>query len=201
LRWRGAALVLGFAALYRFGDYFMQTLLLPFLQGSVGFTKTEIAVVQKGVGFLGTLVGGLAAGALAARFGLRRMLVAFGVLAAMTNLLYGSLAATGHNMPLFCSAIFVDYATTALATAAFLSVLMAATSPAVSATQFALLTSLSSVGHRVFGSFAGDVVHALGWSGFFAATAAMAIPGIAFAWWIARDARLSGDASASPATP
>lgn len=195
LRWRGAALVLGFAALYRFGDYFMQTLLVPFLQGSVGFSKTEIAVVQKGVGFTGTLIGGLAAGALAARFGLRRMLVAFGVLAAMTNLLYGSLAAIGHNTPLFCAAIFVDYGTTALATAAFLSVLMAATSPAVSATQFALLTSLSSVGQRVFGPLAGDVVHALGWPGFFAATAAMALPGLALAWWIARDARLAGDAA------
>ena len=200
LGWRHAALVLGFAALYRFGDYFMQTLLVPFLQGSVGFSKTEIAVVQKGVGFLGTLVGGLAAGALAVRFGLRRLLVAFGVLAAMTNLLYGSLAVTGQNMPVFCAAIFVDYATTSLAVAAFLSVLMAATSPAVSATQFALLTSLSSVGQRVFGPFAGDVVHGLGWSGFFAATAAMAIPGLALAWWVARDPRLSGEASALPAT-
>lgn len=44
------------------------------------------------------------------------------------------------GLPVFCVAVAFDNATTALGTAAFLSVLMSACSPAVSATQFALLT-------------------------------------------------------------
>src|SRR5207248_1904411 len=103
-----------------------------------------------------------------------------------TNLLYGALAFTGKSLPLHWTAVLADHTTTALATSAFLAVLMGACSPAVSATQFALLTSLSSVGLHVFGPFAGDVVAALGWFGFFAATAAMALPGLALAWWITR---------------
>src|SRR5204863_5623300 len=127
-------------------------------------------------------LGGLFAGGLVARFGLRRMLVAFGVMAAITNLLYMWVAFAGHSLPVFCVAVGVDNATTALGTAAFLSVLMSTCSPAVSATQFAILTSLSSVGQRVFGPFADKVVTAVGWPGFFAITAAMAIPGLVLAW-------------------
>jgi len=46
------------------------------------------------------------------------------------------------------------------------------------AAQYALLTSLSSVGKRVFGWVGGDIIAGAGWAAFFCSTAAMAIPGI-----------------------
>ena len=95
------------------------------------------------------------------------------------------LAFVGHDMTVFCVAVFVDNVSTALGTAAFVSVLMSACSPAVSATQFALLTSLSSIGKNVFGPLASNVVEAIGWPGFFMATALMAIPGLGLAWLVA----------------
>jgi PAT family beta-lactamase induction signal transducer AmpG len=195
--WR-LVLLIAFTMLYRFGDYFAQALIVTFFRQGPGFSLTEIALVNKGLGVAGMAVGGLFAGSLVARFGLRRMLVAFGVMAAITNLLYMWLALAGHHLGLFCVAVGVDNATTALGTAAFLSVLMSACSPAVSATQFAILTSLSSVGQRVFGSWADDVVHAVGWSGFFATTAAMAIPGLVLAWIFARDERNFAPVPADP---
>ncbi len=184
------ALVLGLAALYRFGDYFAQALIMPFLKKGVGFTSTEIGLVNKALGFGGTFVGGLAAGTLVARYSARRMLVPFACAAALTNVFYMFLALTGRNMPLFCGAVLIDHVTTALATTAFLAVLMGATSAAVSATQFALLTSLSSVGQRLFGFLADDVVKALGWDGFFATTIALALPGLLLAWIVARTAKI-----------
>lgn len=183
---RGAALVLGFAALYRFGDYFAQALIITFFHRAAGFDFTEIALVNKGVGFIGMAIGALFAGSLVARFGLRRTLVAFGVLAAITNLLYSALALAGHDMVLFCAAVALDNVTQALGTTAFLAVLMGACSPAVSATQFALLTSLASVGQRLFGPLADDVVRWLDWSGFFAVTAALALPGLLLARLVTR---------------
>lgn len=189
LGWRATAIVLLFAALYRFGDYFAQSIVVDFLHKDAAFSLTSIGVVTKGVGFLGTVVGGLAAGGLVARFGLRRMLVTFGVLAAITNLLYMWLAVVGHDYTVFTIAIGVDYASTALGTSAFIAVLMSVCSPAVSATQFALLTSLSSVGQRVFGPFADDVVRSVGWTGFFASTALMALPGLVLAWLVTRDVK------------
>jgi len=184
---RYAALVLVFAATYRFGDYFVQALSIQFFTKGAHFTQTEVAVVNKLVGFAGTFVGGLAAGGLVARFGLRRMLVAFGILAAITNLLYAWLALAGHDIVVFCIAVGVDQASTALGTAAFLAVLMSVTSPAFSATQFALLTSLASVGERVFGPFAANVVDSIGWAGYFVVTAAMALPGLVLAWFVAHE--------------
>jgi PAT family beta-lactamase induction signal transducer AmpG len=182
---RDLALVLGFAALYRFGDYFARGMIVAFLHTETKFSLTEIGVVYKGVGFAGLALGGLFGGSLIARFGLRRMLVTFGVLAAVTNLLYGWLAVAGHNLPIFCAAVAVDEVGTALGTTAFLALLMGVTSPAVSATQFALLTSLSSIGQRVFGPFGNDVVAAVDWTGFFLTTAAMALPGLVLAWRVA----------------
>ncbi|HEX5060272.1 MAG TPA: MFS transporter [Kofleriaceae bacterium] len=183
---RGLVVVIGFAALYRFGDSFAQSLIIPFLKDGVKFSFTEIGVVFKGIGFAGLAIGGAFAGALVARFGLRRMLVTFGILSAITNLLYSWLAVSGHDISVFCAAVFVDQLSYALSTTAFLSVLMGSCTPAVSATQMALLTSLSSVGQRVFGPLADHVVTSLAWSGFFLATALMAIPGLVLAWWVAR---------------
>ena len=63
--------------------------------------------------------------------------------------------------------------------AAFVGFLMSVCSPVVSATQFALLTSLTAVGQRVFGPLADRVVEAIGWPDYFAVCAAMVLPGLA----------------------
>lgn len=182
-------LVLGLAALYRFGDFFAQTLIITFLKKGVGFTSTDVGLVNKVLGFVGTAVGGIGAGVLVARHGARRLLVPFAALAALTNLLYMLLALTGKDYLVFCIAVFIDHVSTALATTAFLAILMGATTAAVSATQFALLTSLSSVGQRVFGFLADDVVVAWGWPGYFLVTVLLAIPGALVAWLVARFAQ------------
>jgi len=190
LGWGTLALILGLAALYRFGDFFAQALIIPFLKKGVGFSSTDIGLVNKALGFVGTAVGGVAAGTLVARYSARRMLVPFAAVAALTNLLYMLLAITGKNYAVFCGAVLVDHVSTALATTAFLAVLMGATTAAVSATQFALLTSLSSVGQRVFGFLADDVVTRWGWTGFFVVTVLLAIPGAVLAWLTARTAKI-----------
>jgi PAT family beta-lactamase induction signal transducer AmpG len=179
---RGTVVILVFAAIYRFGDYFAQSLVIAFLKNGAGFDFTEIAVVYKALGFAGIFVGGVLGGALVARFGMRRMLIAFGALSATTHLLYVWLAVAGKSMVVFCLAVACDNTASAMGTAAFVGFLMSVCSPAVSATQFALLTSLTSVGQRVFGPFADRVVDAVGWAGYFAVCAAMVLPGLALVW-------------------
>ena len=118
---------------------------------------------------------------------MRRVLVGFGLLQAATNLLYAWLALAGASVPIFCAAVLCDGVANTMGTAAFVAYLMSVCSPAMSATQLALLTSLSSVGQRVFGAaFAGDLAAGLAWDGFFAATSAMAIPGLLLAHLAAR---------------
>jgi MFS transporter, PAT family, beta-lactamase induction signal transducer AmpG len=179
---RGVVVVLAFAAIYRFGDYFAQALVIAFLRRGAGFDFTEIAFVYKILGFAGIAVGGVFGGALVARFGMRRMLIAFGLASATTHLLYVWLAVAGKSMVVFAIAVACDNTASAMGAAAFVAFLISVCSPAVSATQFALLTSLSSVGQRVFGPLAHRVVDAVGWSGYFAVCAAMVLPGLALVW-------------------
>jgi MFS transporter, PAT family, beta-lactamase induction signal transducer AmpG len=192
LGWRGTAIVLGFVAVYKFGDFFAQALLVAFLKQGAGFEFTEIALVYKVLGFAGIFIGGFAGGSLVARFGLARCLIAFGIAQAATNLLYAWLAQAGTSFPIFCTAVLIDNITGAMGVAAFLSMQMEVCSPTVSATQFALLTSLTSVGQRVFGPLADDLVAHVGWSGFFVCTSLMAIPGLLLVGAVARRGRLAG---------
>jgi PAT family beta-lactamase induction signal transducer AmpG len=151
-----------------------------------GFTLTEIGTLQKALGFVGTLIGAGLGGLLVPRYGLWRMLIVFGALQAATNLLYAWLAVAGHDYGVFGAAVFCDQLANAAGTGAFVAYLMSLCSPTVSATQYALLTSLSSVGQRVFGPLAGHVQHAVGWSGFFVVSSLLALPGLAMAVTMSR---------------
>jgi PAT family beta-lactamase induction signal transducer AmpG len=163
---RTALVVLVFVAIYKFGEYFAQSLLMPFFIRGLGFESAEVATFYKILGFAAIFVGGLFAGTMVARFGMGRILFAFGILQAITNLLYVWLAVAGHDYLLFGGAVFVDHVTGAMGTAAFVAYLMSVCSTNVSATQYALLTSLSSVGQRVFGPLADDVVSTYNPQGF-----------------------------------
>lgn len=163
---RTAVLVLAFVVLYKFGDYFAQSLLIAFLRRGVGFDFREIATFYKLISFAAVFIGGFAAGGLVARYGLRRMLIAFGVVQAVTNLMYVWLAYAGKSYAIFGTAVLFDNIAGAMGTAAFIAFMMSVCSSSVSATQMALLTSLSSVGQRVFGPFSDDIVTSFNWEGF-----------------------------------
>jgi len=161
-----ALLILVFVPLYKFGDSFLQTLLIPFFRRGLGFAWAEIATFYKLSAFAGIFVGGLIAGTLTKRFGIQRMLIVFGVLQAAAILLYSALAAVGHSYLMFGASVFLDFLAGAAGTAVFVAFIMSMCAREVSATQFALLTSLSSVGQRVFGPFAADVVNTFDGRGF-----------------------------------
>lgn len=177
---RHALVLLAFAATYKFGEQFL-AVMIPKFYRTLGFTKSEIGVLSKFVTFAAFAVGGGLGGSLVARYGLRRMLIAFGILQAATNLAYLAMAYAGHDLAVFGTAVFIENVSAATATAAFSAALMSFCSPGTSATQMALLTSLSSVGQRVFGFSAGMVVERYGFSALFGLAMALAIPGIVLA--------------------
>ncbi|MCA9674393.1 MAG: MFS transporter, partial [Myxococcales bacterium] len=183
LRRRRIAIVLGFVALFRFGELMVNQMVIPFLKDGAGFSFTEIATLYKVLGFAGTVVGGLTAGALVARWGARRCLIVFGVAQASTNLCYLALAVTGRSLPVLGAAVVIDNLASAMGTGAFVAYLMSLCDRAFSATQYALLTSLSSLLARVLGFAGAALVAAAGWPAFWAATAAVAVPALALVAW------------------
>jgi len=174
-----AAVIIGFVALYKLGDGLAGIGWSKFTIDYLGFTLTEIGLLNKALTFAGTAVGTLVGVALVARLGLRRSLFAFGIAQALTNLLYTALALTGKSYVMLGVSVFVDNAANGMASTAFLAYLMSLTSRSVSATQYALLTALAALGNRVLGFMAGPMVEDwFGWAGFYAITAALMIPAL-----------------------
>jgi PAT family beta-lactamase induction signal transducer AmpG len=65
-----------------------------------------------------------------------------------------------------------------MGTAAFVALLMSLVDARFSATQFALLSALASVGRVYVGPATAFLVERLGWPDFFALTVAFALPGL-----------------------
>ena len=179
---RRALLVLGFAMTYKFSESFKDAVVTIFYR-DVGFTKTEIGLITKAVVYPAFAIGGVISGIYVARYGVRRMIVVFGLIQAVMHAGYLCIAFAGHNYIVLGTTIFIEYIGFATANAAFVAAEMSFTSPAVSATQLALLTSLGSVGQRVFGPLAGVLADSIGWKGFFTVTIALCVPGIVLAWF------------------
>jgi PAT family beta-lactamase induction signal transducer AmpG len=174
----GAWALLALIVLYKFGDAFALKLVTAFLIKGVGFTALEVGAISKTVVITLTLLGTFTGGVLLARLGLFRSLLYFGILQALTNLLYALLAATGKNTALMVIALGFDNFAGGMGAAAFVAFLMGLCDVRFSAFQYALLSALASVARNFLGPPAAYVVDALGWSSFFTLTFFTAIPGL-----------------------
>ncbi len=174
----GGWALLGLIVLYKFGDAFALKLVTVFLIKGMGFTALEVGAISKTVVITLTLLGTFAGGVLLARLGLFRSLLIFGILQALTNLLYALLAATGKSTALMVIALGFDNFAGGMGAAAFVAFLMGLCDVRYSAFQYALLSALASVARNFLGPPAAYLVDAVGWSSFFTITFFTAIPGL-----------------------
>ena len=174
-----AWLVLGFIVVFKLPDVVAGAMTMPFLR-QIGLPLEQIATVRQGLGIFVTIAGTLVGGVVAARVGLRRALWIYGILQAASNLAYWGLALAGPQLGALTAAVCVENFCAGLVTAGFLGFLQRQCSPALAATQFALLTSLMAVPSRILGAPAGALAEWLGWPAFFAASALLGLPGLLF---------------------
>ena len=168
--------------LYKVGDAFAGTLTMAFLIRGVGFSPTEVGVINKGMGLLATLFGALTGGALMARMGLFRALLLFGLLQAVSNLSFMVLAWTGKSYLVMVSAVAFENLSGGMGTAAFVALLMSLCDHRYTATQFALLSALGALGRVFVGPPSGYLVETVGWVVFFFITFLAALPGLGLLW-------------------
>lgn len=178
-----ALMLLAIAMTFKVGDAVASHMLMPFLVGQ-GYSLTEIGAIVKVLGLWATIVGSLVGGGLVAKFGMKRSLIAFGLLQALANALYAVLAMVGKSHAMLVTAIGVDHLFNGLGTAAFVAFLMSLCNVRFSATQYALLSSAGSVLGRLIGGTSGYVVDASGWAGFFLLTLVAGLPAILLIAWI-----------------
>ncbi|NLI81574.1 MAG: AmpG family muropeptide MFS transporter [Deltaproteobacteria bacterium] len=187
---RGAVEMLLFIMVYKLGDAVAGAMTTPFLL-ELGFSRTDVGMVNKGFGLFSTLLGTLAGGAFIAKVGINRSLWVFAFLQALSNLTFTILALAGRSYPTMVAAVGIENVCGGMGTAAFLAFMMSLCDKRFTATQYALLTSIMAVTRVLAGVPTGFMVSAMGWPAFYTATVLGAVPGILllprFAPWRAKD--------------
>ncbi len=141
---RKSALVFIFLIiLYKLGDAYAGALTTPFLIRGVNFTPTDVGTINKGLGLIATIVGALFGGTIMVKLGLFRSLMIFGFFQMVSNLSFMVLAWIGKSYPAMITAVAFENISGGMGTAAYTALLMALCDRRYSATQYALLSSLS----------------------------------------------------------
>jgi PAT family beta-lactamase induction signal transducer AmpG len=133
----------------------------------LGFSKTEIAVSYKTVSLFATMFGLLAGGAVAYRIGIFKSFLLFSIVMAFANLSYVLLAVVGMNHGLMIASVVVEYFCGAMGTAILVAMIMSLVNTSFSATQFAILSSIDSMGRVFVGPIAGYIQYYFGWAALF----------------------------------
>jgi PAT family beta-lactamase induction signal transducer AmpG len=175
--------ILIFIVGYKLGEAMAGVMATP-LYISLGFSLQEIAAVSKLVGFFATVAGALVGGVVTARFGFRKSLVLCGVLQSAGNLFYVLQAVGGHRLGYLALCVTAENLTGAMAGTALVGYLSSLCSPAFTATQYALLSSLASVGRTLVASSGGVLAEKLGWVRFFLLTTVATVPALVLLIWI-----------------
>ena len=177
--------ILGFVFLFKIGEAFLGRMSIVFYK-EIGFSKGQIAIYSKTLGWITTVVFTLLGGIFAMRFGSIKTMFVAGIMMALTNLLFAVLAWVGKSELLFAVAVIADDISAAFATVAFVAFISLLVDRTYTATQYALLASIGTAGRTTLASSSGALVDWLNgdWGTFFVLTAIMVIPSLICLWFI-----------------
>ena len=187
-----AIAILGFVFLFKIGEAFLGRMSVIFYK-EIGFTKSDIALYSKGLGWLTTVIFTLLGGLFAIRSGVIKAMFVSGIMMASTNLLFSLLAWSGKSELLFAIAVIFDDMAAAFATVAFVAFISMLVDRTYTATQYALLASIGTAGRTTLAASSGALVDWLNgdWGIFFIITAIMVIPSLIFLYTIRHKLKLN----------
>ncbi|QJR80395.1 MFS transporter [Alteromonas pelagimontana] len=185
---RLALSVLLFIFLFKLGEAFLGRMSIVFYK-EVGFSNSDIGSLSKLLNWWVTIVFSIIGGLVNIRYGIYRGLMIAGIAMASSNLMFAWMAQTGPDKMLFAATVIVDGFTAAWSSVAMVAFISLLCNRAFSATQYALMASLSVAGRNLLASGSGVIVDYLGgnWSAFFILTAVMVIPSLLFLRTIKQD--------------
>ena len=180
-----ALTVLGFIFLFKIGEAFMGRMSILFYR-EIGFSKSEIALYSKGLGWVTTVGFTVLGGFFAVRMGLIKAMFLSGIAMAATNLLFAVLFWVGKSEALFATAVVMDDLTSAFATVTFVAFISMLVDRTYTATQYALMASIGTAGRTLLAGSSGALVDWLegDWATFFVITTLMVIPSLVCLWAI-----------------
>ena len=184
--------ILGFVFLFKVGEAFLGRMSIIFYK-EIGFSKSDIAIYSKTLGWITTVIFTLLGGLFVIRSGVLKAMFFAGILMAGTNLLFTLLAWSGKSEILFAIAVIFDDIAAAFATVAFVAFISLLVDRTYTATQYALLASIGTAGRTTLASSSGALVDWLNgdWGIFFIITALMVIPSLIILYLIKNKLKIS----------
>ena len=175
--------ILSFVFLFKVGEAFLGRMSIIFYK-EIGFSKSDIAIYSKTLGWITTVIFTLLGGLFVIRSGVLKAMFLAGIIMASTNLLFSLLAGSDKSELLFAIAVIFDDIAAAFATVAFVAFISLLVDRAYTATQYALLASIGTAGRTTLASSSGALVDWLNgdWGTFFILTALMVIPSLIILW-------------------
>jgi len=183
--------ILTFVFLFKIGEAFLGRMSIIFYK-EMGFSKGDIALYSKGIGWITTVLFTLLGGLFAIRSGVIKAMFISGILMAGTNLLFAVLAWSGKSELLFAVTVLLDDIAAAFATVAFVAFISLLVDRTYTATQYALLASIGTLGRTTLAASSGELVDWLNgdWGIFFIITTIMVIPSLIVLWFIKNKLKL-----------
>jgi PAT family beta-lactamase induction signal transducer AmpG len=174
-----------FIFLFKIGEAFLGRMSIVFYK-EIGFSNSDIGTYSKLLNWWVTILFSLAGGLVNIRYGIYKGLMTAGIAMAASNLMFAMIAETGPDVRLLAAAVVIDGFTAAWSTVAMVAFISLLCNRAFSATQYALMASLSVAGRTFVASSSGFVVDYLNgnWSLFFIITALMVLPSLYFLYRI-----------------
>ncbi|OAG28384.1 MFS transporter [Thermodesulfatator autotrophicus] len=171
----GALWLIPFVLLFKVGDAMMGAMIYPFWVDR-GFSRAEIGLISGTLGTVFSISGSFIGGFWIKSLGIRRALWLFAALQALSNLGYAYAALPGKGKVEVYAASIIESFTGGLGTAAFLAFLMGLCRRDMSASQYALLSTLFSFSRSVAGALSGFGAEHFGYATFFFYTFWAALP-------------------------
>lgn len=176
-----------FIFFYKLGEAFTTTtsgIVMPFLIQGLGFSLDVIGYVNKILGVGSIILGGLTAGIFLLHYSLFRCLLLFGILQALTNVLFLCLALVGKNVVLLSTAVFLDNFAAGMGSTALVALIMQVVDKRFTGTQFSILVGLSTIPRIISGPIAASIELSIGWVGLYQLSIGLALVFIPFLFFI-----------------
>lgn len=174
---QGAILILLFILLYKAGDVMAANMTTPFILG-LGYTKTQMGDIAKLFGMIATIVGGLIGGIAMLKLNMKRSLIFFGILQAVSTLGFAWLPSLPVEFGSLALVITFENLASGMGTAAYAAYMASITNREFTATQFALFSAIMGIPRVILATPTGWMAEQLGWEMFFVVCTFFALPGL-----------------------
>lgn len=179
-----ALVVLAIIVTYRISDTTMGVMAGP-LYIDLGYDKTVIGTVKGAFGISVLIFGAFLGGLSAVRYGMGRSMVIGAVLTILTNLAFAWLAQVETPLAAYLFVtIGADNIAAGFAGSIFIAFMSILANKAMSATQYALYSSLFAFFGKSLAGFSGVLADAVGYENFFVITAVFGVPALILSIWI-----------------